>query len=90
MTPTLRLRLFPLRQALTALALAATCLTASCALYRNDRCFLEDDRYAIARGLFIESGSLDLTQRQLKSFQWLDCEINEAVYRLQKEFEVIR
>ncbi len=68
---------------------AAFLSPSACALYRNDRCYVEDDQYRIAYNLFIESGSLDLVQRELKDFEWRRCAINEAVYRLEKEFEVV-
>ncbi|MBI1784168.1 hypothetical protein HYR69_03410 [Candidatus Sumerlaeota bacterium] len=64
-------------------------LPAACALYRNDRCYVEDEDYAVAHKLFVESGSLDLVQRQLREFKWRRCEINETIYRLTKEFEVV-
>lgn len=80
----------PISRALFALALACSLAPTGCALYRRDRCYLEDEKYSIARGLFIESGSLDLTQRRLETLQWQTCEVNEALYRIEKEFEVQR
>ncbi len=75
---------------LTLLALAAL---PGCAgfldLYRNDRCFVPDDRYAYAREQFIQTGSLDLVQLRMEELQWQRCERNEVLYRLQKEFEVL-
>lgn len=62
---------------------------ASCALYRNDQCYVEDWRYKIAHDFYIESGSLDVVKERLHDFQWRRCEINECVYRLEKEFEVV-
>lgn len=64
-------------------------LMVGCALYRNDRAWLSDDQYALVRGLYIQSGSLDLVQRELVDMEWRRGSINEAVYRLQKEFEVL-
>lgn len=61
----------------------------SCALYRNDRCYVEDEQYQIAYNLFLESGSLDLVERQLEAYEWRRCKVNETLYRLQKEFEVV-
>lgn len=57
--------------------------------YANDRCWVEPERYAMARDMFIETGSLDLVRHYLEDLQWRRCEINETVYRLQKEFEVV-
>jgi hypothetical protein len=71
-----------------AAGLMALALAGSCALYQKDRCYLEDEEYALARELFIESGSLELTQLRLEDFDWRRCAVNEAVYRLMKEFEV--
>ena len=77
------------RRAAGALALAALLLPAgACALYREDRCYLDDKQFKIAYSLFIESGSLDLVKRQLAELQWRRCRINEAVYRLTKLSEV--
>ena len=60
----------------------------SCSLYRNDRCYVDDVHYEVAYNLFLESGSLDLVERQLVEYQWKRCLINESVYRLKKEFEI--
>jgi hypothetical protein len=67
----------------------AMALGSGCALYRNDRCWAPPEQYALARDLFIQTGSLDLVQRSLVDLEWETCKINEAVYRLQKEFEVL-
>lgn len=71
---------------LLSLALLAP---AACALYRDDRCYVEDEQYQIAYNLFLESGSIDLVERQLRDYQWRRCKINESLYRLRKEFEVV-
>ncbi len=62
---------------------------AACAIYTKDKCYLEDSKYQIVSKLFLESGSLDLVERQLVDYEWRRCEINEALYRLTKEFEVV-
>lgn len=73
-----------------ALLCAAILLSpAACAIYRDDHCFVEEDQYKIAYSIFLSSGSLDVVERQLKLREWRRCQINEAVYRLQKEFEVV-
>lgn len=64
-------------------------LTLGCSLYRNDHCYVPDEQYAQARTMFIQTGSLDLVQRQLEDLQWRHCKVNETMYRLQKEFEVL-
>lgn len=63
---------------------------AACSLYRNDRCYIEDENFALAENLFLESGSIDLVERQLKGLEWRRCEINETLYRLSKQFEVVK
>ena len=75
--------------ALTIMLALILTLGTSCALYREDRCWIPPEQYALARDLFIQTGSLDLVQRNLEDMQWERCKINEAVYRLQKEFEVL-
>jgi len=60
-----------------------------CALYRRDRCYVEDAQYQLAYNLFIESGSLDVVRLQLEDLQWSRCKVNEIVYRLTKEFEIV-
>lgn len=72
------------------LASALFLAPAACSLYRNDRCFVEDDMFEIAENLFIESGSLDLVERQLVELEWRRCEINETLYRISKQFEVVK
>lgn len=64
-------------------------LVASCALYRNDRAYLADDQYGIARQMYLQTGSLDLVQKRLVNMEWRRAKVNEAIYRLQKEFEVL-
>jgi hypothetical protein len=61
----------------------------SCALYRNDRCYVSDAEYGIAYDLFLDTGSLDLVERQLTDADWRRCKVNEVVYRLKKQFEII-
>ena len=62
----------------------------SCALYRNDRCYVDDLQYKVAYNLFVESGSLRLVMEDLEKFQWSRCKINEVAYRLEKEFGLSR
>lgn len=79
-----------LNRILCALAFAGLMLSLDgCALYRDDRCYLPADEYYIARDLFIQTGSLELVRLTLRDYQWQTCKLNEALYRLQKEFEVL-
>jgi hypothetical protein len=64
-------------------------LTLGCSLYRDDRCYVSNEQYSQARTMFIKSGSLDLVERELKDMQWRRSKINEILYRLRKEFEVL-
>ena len=76
-------------RAFVAASVAAAALAlASCELYQTDRCFVDEQVYEIAYGLFMESGSLDIVERRLTFYEWQRCEINEVIYRLEKEFEV--
>lgn len=73
---------------------ACACLVAAlavgCSLYANDRAFLSDAQYGVARQMYLQTGSLDLVKRQLlQDMEWRRSAVNEAVYRLQKEFEVL-
>lgn len=79
-----------LRHSAAAAALCVALVTSltSCALYRNDKCYVEDQDYRLAKELFIESGSLDAVRKQMELMEWSTCEKNEVVYRLSKEFEV--
>ena len=61
----------------------------SCRLFTEDRCYIDNLQYAVAYNLFTESGSLDLVERRLNELQWRRCKVNEALYRLRKEFEVV-
>jgi hypothetical protein len=78
-------RLIPCVILLASLAMGP----ASCALYRNDRCWVEDEQYKLARDLYVETGSLELVRLRLEESQWKRCKINEVVYRLQQEFRVL-
>ncbi|MCE5231584.1 hypothetical protein LLG95_18555 [bacterium] len=83
------MRITPLRSALAAAALAAGITLFGCSLYRNDHCWVSDEQYAVAREIFVQTGSLDLVKQRLVALQWQRCAQNEAIYRLQKEFEVL-
>ena len=74
---------------LVALACLCAMLFAGCALYRNDRAWVPKEQYQYAREMFIQTGSLDLVQRRLTDMKWRRAKVNEIVYRLGKEFEVL-
>lgn len=60
----------------------------SCALYRNDRCYLTDPEYVAAKKYYDKSNSLVLTEEYLQDRHWARCKVNEALYRLKKEYEL--
>lgn len=78
------LRLLAVTWVLSGLVLAT-----GCALYRNDRCYVDQGQYSLVRDLYVQSGSLDLVERELIDMQWERCKINESLYRLRKEFAVL-
>jgi hypothetical protein len=77
--------------AFKSLAVGMLCLglTAGCALYRNDHCWVAEPQYQTAREMFLATGSLDLVQARLTDMQWRRCKVNEILYRLGKEFDVL-
>ncbi len=83
------IRYFGRAIALAVCVTAGLMWTSGCAIYREDRCHVEDWRYGIAKDLFVESGSIDIVERRLRTNKWQRCEINEILYRLEKEFEFV-
>jgi hypothetical protein len=74
-----------------AIAILVAWMLASvgCALYREDRSWVSPDEYALARDMFLQAGSLDLVHKRLNDMDWETGKINETLYRLRKEFEVL-
>lgn len=76
--------------AFVLLAVLAGCSTCSIprdpmAAKAGERCFIEDDWFVVADRMYARYGTLDLTARHLREeFQWRECEVNEAIYRLRK------
>lgn len=71
---------------LLALLLTATL---GCSLYRNDRMWISEEKYATARSAYDTTGSLALTEEALReSHVWQRAQINEAIYRLKKEYRL--
>lgn len=74
---------------LALIAVSALCAAPmACSIYRNDRCYIDEGRYGVLRGAFIQTGSLDLIRQQMETLQFARCQKNEVLYRLKKEFEV--
>lgn len=80
-----------MKNGLGIMAIVALTLTLAggCSLYRNDRCWMNKEQYLIARDLFIQTGSFDIVEQELARYEWRRCKINEALYRLEKEFEIL-
>jgi hypothetical protein len=50
-----------------------------------DRCHLEDEQFLEVDRVYSTRGTLFLTERYLREeVQWRDCEVQEALYRLEK------
>lgn len=51
----------------------------------GDRCYIEDSQFAFADQLYDRMGSLQLVEQELCNlYEWKQCEVNEAAYRLRK------
>ncbi|GAB4320671.1 MAG: hypothetical protein Kow0059_15160 [Candidatus Sumerlaeia bacterium] len=74
---------------------AAACLVAvmlllgtGCSWYRTNRCWISVDKYNIAKSIYLNLGSLDQTREQLRLSYWRPCEINQAIYWIQKDLHL--
>ena len=76
------------RPTATLLLAALLGLSAACVGGPNDRCYIDDLRYHEARRAFERTQSLEVVERALKDAHWPNCEINEAIYRIEKEFGI--
>ncbi|HPB30215.1 MAG TPA: hypothetical protein PLB62_02060 [Candidatus Sumerlaeota bacterium] len=64
-------------------------LAAGGCVSRTDRCWVDDYRYKKVRDVYEKTQNLDLVRRHLENErQWRRCEINEIIYRLQKEYHL--
>ncbi len=70
----------------TILAVAAATSAVGCVNGPNDRCYINDVRYHEARRAFERTQSIDVVRQGLKDAHWQPCAINEAIYRIEKEF----
>lgn len=61
---------------------------AGCAWQQRDRCWISKSQYKEAKNLYDKVGSLELVRQTLKDDNWLNGEINEAIYRLKKEYRL--
>ncbi len=63
-------------------------LATACSWHQNDRQWISDAYYAQARELYLKTSSLEIVKQTLKDNYWSQGEINEAEYRLKKEFHL--
>jgi hypothetical protein len=71
-----------------SLVLTAFLLLSACSLYRDDRMYLTDQQYAFAKKTYDSTGSLVLTEKALADRHWQRGQINEARYRLTKQYRL--
>ncbi|NQU43409.1 hypothetical protein HQ520_08985 [bacterium] len=48
--------------------------------------YISDSKYEMARTAYDQTNSLLLTENRLRELNWQRAEINEALYRLKKEY----
>ena len=61
---------------------------AGCAWQQRDRCWISKSQYNEAKKLYDKVGSLELVRQTLIDNNWLIGEVNEAIYRLKKEYRL--
>ncbi|HBF35049.1 TPA: hypothetical protein DDW35_10865 [Candidatus Sumerlaeota bacterium] len=61
---------------------------AACNSFDGDKVYIPDTQYETAKRIYNETGSVQLTAGRLKELHWRSGEINEAVYRLTKQYEI--
>lgn len=64
----------------------AVALSIGCVGGPRDRCFVQPIKYREARRAFERTGSVALVREALEDDHWPNCQINEAIYRIEKEF----
>ncbi|MFP4379841.1 MAG: hypothetical protein ACLFUS_04985 [Candidatus Sumerlaeia bacterium] len=77
-----------IRHYLIVLILFAALSLGGCELYRQDRAWIPPEKYKIARQEYDRTGSLMLVEQKLHQLHWQDAEVNEAIYRLKKEYRL--
>lgn len=78
-----------MRHLLNCLLLTLLLTAASCARYENEKIYIPDEKYTLAKVIYDTTNSLDLTEKALRDNpQWNRGEINEAVYRLRKQYRL--
>lgn len=72
------------RLASAAALAAAAMLLASCAA-KDDRCYLDMNRYRELRAVFVETGSMQRVEQLMAEQKWADCEKNQFRYLVEKD-----
>jgi len=70
------------------LAIVTFFFLSGCSWYKTNRCWIGVNRYNEAKAAYEELESLDLTRQQLKQAYWRPCEINTAIYWIQKDYKL--
>lgn len=60
----------------------------ACASFEGDRKYISDVQYEMARKIYNETGSLQITESKLLKEHWHPGEVNEAIYRLSKQYHI--
>jgi len=62
---------------------------AGCSVLKEDRCWVDDYQYLQAKKIYETTRNLDLVRRNLEGqHTWRNCEINEVIYRIKKEYHL--
>ena len=72
-----------------AIVLLAVVLAGCGASFGARRTYLSPTKYQYVQQLYAKTHSLQIVRRTLEEERWLRPEINEALYRLEKENEII-
>ncbi|MFW6303505.1 MAG: hypothetical protein ACOC2L_02695 [Candidatus Sumerlaeota bacterium] len=80
-----------MRKALLSLTIL-TCIlfSSACQIYEpGERAYISDYRYETVQDIYDTTGSLELTRESLREDPtWSQAEINEAIYRLKKQYQI--
>lgn len=78
----------PLARRFSAVALVGgAALLASCAA-KDDRCYLDMNRYRELRDTFVETGSMQRVEQLMAEAKWAECEKNQFRYLLEKDLYI--
>ena len=74
---------------LTAAVLTCSLLGGCASRYGPNRSYLTPSKYQYVQQLYAKTNSLQIVQLTLEKEHWRRSQINEALYRLEKENEII-